>query len=442
MNLHDKKIGIWGYGATGRATARFVAKQGAIVTVMDRTPQPDCPWSFILEKEETRDHFLREAKIIIPSPGIDIDLYHEKYRAKWLSELDLFATFNTTPVIAITGSLGKTSTTTLLSKLLPQYGLKIKTGGNIGTPMLNLLDHDISADYILLELSSFQLQYATRLCPTIAVITNLFENHLDRHGSMAHYIAAKSQIYAQQTEGQIAIAPLKQASAIRQNISDKHPFFFLSNQPPARQELDNNDVIFYLDGTQVVDSHTNGALVDLTTLPPVTFKENWLTIASVLHTLKLPLAQLASYARNLTTPPHRLERVPFRQGITVYNDSKSTTPTSTAAALTQLNCGSVTLFLGGLSKGVNRTPFIKTLSERVKEIYCFGAEAMLLDNACRKNAIPSHAFGTLEESWRHCASKLQAGDCILFSPAGSSFDLFKNYEERGNKFKALVAKAA
>jgi len=443
MRLKNKNIGIWGFGATGQATARFVHAHGGKVTIMDRNPQPNCPWPFLQENEKNRDTFLADAEIIIPSPGIDITPYYQQYKSKWLSELDLFAHYNQIPIIAITGSLGKTSTTTLLSDLLRKYGLLVKTGGNIGTPVLDLLADGAKPDAILLEVSSFQLEHTTRFNPTIAVLTNLHENHLDRHGSMTNYVAAKCKMFSRQSADQIAIVPLEHAAIIRQHAASPS-FRFTSSHLPGTQELRNlppSDAIFYMDGSRIVDHRTREVVLDLSTLPPLTFRENWLTICAVLNALDLPLGRLAYHARDLKLPPHRLESVPFRPGIFVYNDSKSTTPASTSAAIAQLDHPNTILFLGGLSKGIDRTPFIKNLARRVKQIYCFGSEASCLHTACQKCNIPSRSFATLEEAWRHCTAQVQPGNAILFSPAGSSFDLFKNYEDRGKAFKKLVTES-
>jgi len=443
MELQDKKIGIWGYGLTGKAAANFVHERGAQVTVLDQKPPygRDEPWQFVRENNKNRDVFLDSNDLIIPSPGIDIAPYLATHRGKWLSELDLFVRFNQTPTIAITGSLGKTTVTTLLTRLLNAYGVSARACGNIGTPVLNLLPPSPQPDQLVLECSSFQLEHCQQFAPDLAIVTNLVENHLDRHQTMAAYFAAKSKIFAHQRDGQHALVPLELAERARA-VTNK-PLCFTHGTEPSAQEkkmLRHNDTLYYLGGTLVVGK--GKIIADIAQFPSITFAHNWLTICAALDQLGLDLTQLPRLVDGLSAPPHRLERVSFRDGITVYNDSKSTAPAATLAAIDQLNHPQLILFLGGLSKGIDREPLIRNLAGRVRAIYCFGGEAQELHHMCRQRKILSSTHETLEDAWRQYTQRCVRGDCVLFSPAGSSFDLFKNFEKRGNQFKKLVVKSA
>ena len=209
-----KKVGIWGFGKTGQSILTFVAPHAEKVTVFESAPLSEAHLlllkknNALLVPEGYLDQFFELNDIIIPSPGIDLRPYAQ-WSEKFVSELDIFAAHVTIKTIAITGSVGKTSTVTLLTELLNRCGIKAIAGGNIGTPMLNLIEHQNNYHVIVLELSSFQLELSHTFAPSIAAITNLFPNHLDRHGDLADYAQAKGQLLLHQQEDDWAIIPFE-----------------------------------------------------------------------------------------------------------------------------------------------------------------------------------------------------------------------------------------
>ncbi|MCX5922026.1 MAG: UDP-N-acetylmuramoyl-L-alanine--D-glutamate ligase [Candidatus Dependentiae bacterium] len=442
MSAPHKKIGIWGLGATGKSAISYFRGLGYELAVIDqKTLSPD-------EQELLRgthsafytqdniETFLQTYDVILPSPGIDIRPYVTRSNT-WLNELDIFYSAWKKPIIAITGSIGKTTITHLLSKLLKHNAVQVATGGNIGTPMLDLLAQKDESDMVLLELSSFQLEQCKEFAPDLAIWTNLYPNHLDRHGSEQEYLAAKAQIIAHQKDCQQALIPLN----LKDCVHGSRIIHYFSAQLPTQEQLASlpaTSKLFYIHNGAIViyNNGTTTPIILCNTLPTITFEENWLIMCSALTLLNQPLPEFDTI--DLALPEHRLEKVATIHGVTFYNDSKSTTSQSTLAAVNALKNKPILLLLGGLGKGVDRSPLIADLKGQVKKIYCFGKEAEQLHAYCIEQGIPSAAFHNLDAAFAACVADMQPGDQVLLSPAGSSYDLFAHYIERGMYFKKLV----
>jgi len=443
------RLGVWGFGVTGMAAVNYFYQYGYQLQVMDAKVFSKNEQKFLKQNkisylnEENKSSFFSCNEFLFSSSGVDIRKYYTIHKQKWINELDLFYSNFNKPIIAVTGSAGKTSVTHLLSQILGCYGLKICTGGNIGTPTFNLLSKKKQTDAALLEVSSFQLEYCKKFAPDLAVWTNFYPNHLDRHGSIYNYFIAKCSLISHQHTEQKALIPLNLLHAIKKyGLPFGHCSFFIDHQPSTTQLrcLQPKNNLFFIDHSIIV-KYINGVyrpLINISDLPSLTFKENWLIICSILDMLTLPLALLPKITQQLTLPAHRLEKITSVNAIDFYNDSKSTTPASTYTAVQKLRTKPIFLFLGGLSKNIDRAPFVKTLKNNVAYVYCFGTEAVLLHRMCVAYAIPSAAYYTLDHAFLNVIKKVQPGSIVLFSPAGSSFDLFTNYEERGNYFKKLV----
>lgn len=432
MNIENKKIGIWGLGVVGKSLVRFFASRGTTVQVMEKK---------ILNQEEIDllhknaikyipekhvDHFFENNDYVFVSPGIDFRPYRH-FAYKIITELDLFYLYFKKPIIAITGTVGKTTITTLLAQSLQHARLRIASAGNIGMGLLDIIDMQESLDYAVIEVSSFQLEYTRYFAPHFAIITNIYPNHLDRHDSFESYVYAKLQIIKhgsahQQILAHASIAPLMQPFAQRSTffsvtkIDNVSPLFFVKE----------NIMCFY-------DGNLVSQLCSLQNVPGILI-ENQLCIASALLLLSLSVNHFAS---DFVPIEHRMEYVASISGVQFYNDSKATIPQATLQALASLP-KPIILFLGGLSKGIHREPFVAQLKNSVRYILCFGAEAKKLSLFCRKYSISSIPFDTLEEAFAFCASIMRKGDAILFSPSGSSYDLFVDYKARGKRFKELV----
>lgn len=412
----NKNIGIWGFGITGQSILAFLAPHASTITVIESKELSDEQRALIKEHSallapyEYLPQFLEFNDIIIPSPGVDLTNYTD-WSDKFVSELDLFARHNTNPVIAITGSVGKTTTTTVIAQLLTACGIRALAAGNIGLPLLSTLTTRDEYDMLVLELSSFQLEYNKTFAPQYALLTNLFPNHLDRHKDMANYAQAKGQLFAHQTEECWAIIPQE--------------FLEVCIAYTAQQK------VMWL-APDAYTQYITPALSD------ITFPENWNLIFALFDIMGIEPEKVLPHCASLTLPEHRFENIGTHYGITFYNDSKATITESTLASLKRCGRKPVVLILGGLSKGTDRTDLIKALPITVKAIVCFGKEADMLHELCKAQGFISSSHTTLADAWKASLRLATAGDIVLFSPAGTSFDLFKNYEERGKAFKALI----
>lgn len=452
----NKKIGIWGMGIVGTSALNYFHGNNVQLEVLDAKPLPDELRQHLVNKRIhyylQADHlaeFLEDNDYILPSPGIDLRPY-ERYAHKWLSELDIFSSSALQPIIAVTGTVGKTTVTHILGQLLHAHGLQPHVGGNIGTGMLDLLK--LEPKTTLLELSSFQLELTKHFAPDLAIWTNFYPNHLDRHPTAQSYFDAKYKIIAHQRLGQKALVPwsLRDMLAQQQPVESSIHFFWphdITDDHPELVEgkklLPTDTHLYYLTDTALM-VYCNGITDQLLSheqLPSCSYKDNWLIIAAALNLLKIPVTTIAKHADRITVPEHRLEKVTTINNVDFYNDSKSTTLEATQAALARLQNRPIHLFLGGISKGIDRTPLIQNLQPHVYHVYCFGKEAATLDALCNRYGKLSSSYTTLESAFAACMQNVRPGDIALFSPAGASFDLFANYIERGVRFKKLVDNA-
>ncbi len=487
MNFNNKKIGVWGLGVVGKSVIRYLQKFDCAITVMDRKqPSPE-DLKFLAEHKTTfidqqeLSNFLEFNTYIIASPGIDTRAY-QNYSHKFIAELDIFYhEFNSlhisTPlnmseekqvelvmvskqtftsdhpersrrvsggrrpkIIAITGTVGKTSVTHLLSELLSAAGKKVVTGGNIGTGMLDLLSECETADYVVLELSSYQLEYIKNFAPDLAIWTNLYPKHLDRHDTLENYFTAKYNLIKYQTANQQALIPVTLFNQVQEKAPQAQISTFSLEKNFANKTVETfytlsaNGEIAKINNKRIFEK----ILVPKKLIPEISFVENWLMIAAALDLLGLDAEVIFDHAATLSLPEHRLALVATINTIEFYNDSKSTSiMPATLAALDKLKDKKIILLLGGISD-TDRKPYIPQLKNRVEHIICFGREADFLQKQCEQHSIPAIGYQTLEQAFKAAISIAQSGSTILFSPGGPSFDLFTDYKARGERFKELV----
>jgi len=450
-NFTHKKIGIWGFGVVGKSAHTYF-DQYKLEQICILNDKPiDLPISknkieFFIQNEETIHHFLENNDYILVSPGIPLHNY-QSYQHKFIAELDLFYKNNKIPTIAITGSLGKTSITYLLSKILEKNNINAVAAGNIGYPMLNLITpslqtNNINYQQIVLELSSFQLQQATNITPDIAVITNVYDNHLDHHKSSQEYFDAKCNIFKNQHIDQITVLPFELLPQLREQFTIKQNWVFFSPTQPSEKELQNiiNNIIYYCDN-KIIYKKAQSKIVkifDISQLPSITFDVNWLVIITILDLQNINLCNLTTTIQEINIPQHRLQKIASWNGSFFYNDSKSTVWQATLKAVDDMDSKPIKLFLGGLSKGADRTPLLESIQNKNIEIYAFGKEANIISEICKQYNINYYTHQTIEESFKACMNNVVAPSNILFSPAGSSYDLFENYIHRGLCFVKLV----
>lgn len=446
MDNEKKSIGIWGFGIVGKAAARYFCKQGATLSVLDKRDLSDTELALLqsfhaayIQETDAKSviQWLDNQSHILASPGVDLRPYGT-YQNRFITELDLFCQLFKKPIIAVTGSVGKTTVTTLLSSLLRAKYPQLWTGGNIGTGMLDAVD--TPADAALLELSSFQLEHCNYFAPHVAIVTNFYPNHIDRHGTIDAYFQAKKKIMTHQMADQLAVVPL----ALRDQLGTlpARTYFVASNDDIIPDTVNEGLNIIYAHNGNIMLRNTSGEKIlgSLSDLPDITFTQNWLTIAAALHALDISLETVQNNLQETALPAHRLELVNTINGVNFYDDSKGTTPAATLAAVYKLHANNrpVILILGGLSKGIDRAPLVAQLKDKVSFIYCIGKERVQLGTWCQANGIAHIAIETLDDTFNHFQRTMKPGDQLLLSPAGSSFDQFKDYKDRGDYFKQLV----
>ena len=441
-----KKIGIVGMGVSNLPILNLFYENGAILSAYDKRSEEkidEKTYSDIEKKckkvflgEDYLSH-LSGQDILVISPGIRPDtpeiVAEQEKGVVITSEVKLFFDACNCKVIGITGSDGKTTTTTLIHEMLKAGGISSFIGGNIGTPLISLLENAYADDIIVAELSSFQL-FNLDKSPDVAVITNITPNHLDWHKSMDEYIDSKKNIFAHQTEdNKLVINAENEITNSFESVSKGDVIKFSYNKKSNGAHL-RGDKIYYGD-TFIMDKS------DII-LPGEHNVENYLTAISAVYGIVDEFA-IRKVAMNFTGVAHRLEFVRNIDGVKYYNDSIASTPTRTTAGLKSYS-EKVILIAGGYDKKIPFDGFGKVIKEHVKSIVLVGATSQKLKREIEsayseyEDVLPIVMANDFEFAVKSAAAMAREGDIVLLSPACASFDLFKNFEERGNKFKEIV----
>ena len=436
INLQNKRVGIWGLGIVGTSVLSYVQRFTSNIQILDKKAHATVP--VIIQTPQTIKDFLELNDIIIPSPGISL-LGYQDYTHKFLHELDIFSYESTIPTIAITGTLGKTTITSFIHQCIPDS----VAAGNIGYAMLNVLSLQPEPKTIVLELSSYQLQYAQAFAPDIALLTNFYPNHLDHHATIDEYLIAKCNIFAHQKPHQKALIPYELIEHIEQTmLVPSSVYLFCINKPTTEPKYPT----FYTEANKLILSK-NGRIITVLDLvdqlPNTTFIQNWIAIFAILYLYNISLQsiQLQSLLPTLSSlqqPQHRVEFVTNFHHVAVYDDSKSTLWQATQQAIARFPNKKIALFLGGLSKGTDRTPLIQYCQTQKITVFAFGKEADILSALCNAYHVPHVKTATMQQALDLFAEQYDRFDLLLFSPAGASFDLFKNFEDRGEQFKIFM----
>ena len=428
-DIKNKKIGIWGFGIVGKSALGFVSQYTNSIQILDKQKQEHPNW--IEQNKKNINLFLEYNDYIIASPGIPLHTY-QNFHHKFITELDIFQQEFKQNIIAITGTLGKTTITNLLAQAIPN---SVATG-NVGYAMLKALVEQPHTKHAILELSSFQLQYAKSFHPDLCLWTNFYPNHLDHHLTEQEYFEAKCNILIDQKPHQKALIPCNLIERIQAYCKIPSQVFLFCTQQCTDHlyptyKVKDNSIVFKADTSETV------VWSDIKRLSSITFVQNWLTIIAVMHLQKISLSKINSLLP-AQTQNHRVEPLGTHRHTTFYNDSKSTIWQSTKQAIESLPNEPCALFLGGLSKGTDRSPLIQYLATKNITVFAFGKEAVHIYSLCTQHKVPCHSFDNLALAFQALLKVEEQFKQALLSPAGSSFDLFKNYIERGNYFKQLV----
>ncbi|WP_428309875.1 UDP-N-acetylmuramoyl-L-alanine--D-glutamate ligase [Hydrocarboniphaga sp.] len=432
----DQRLLIVGLGASGVSTLRYLSRAGAQLVVTDSRLNP--PGIDTLRSDFSAVEFhlgafdaprpLTQFREAIVSPGVSLEepFVRELIAAgvAVIGDIELFARAANAPVIGITGSNGKSTVTTLVGQMANAAGLRVRVGGNLGTPALDLLADD--AQLYVLELSSFQLETTHHLKLRAATNLNLSQDHLDRHGSMEHYAAVKARIFA---HAEIAVVNCEDALVMRHAPAGALSFALDAS---ADYALDA--------GQQLM--HKGQALIAFSELKIQGLHNAANALAA------LALADAAGIPRDASLQalsefrglPHRCAYVAKIDGVTYLDDSKGTNVGATLAALQGLD-GPIVWLGGGQGKGQDFAPLASLLADKGRAAILFGADAALIERAIY-GALPVYREADLAASVRRAHQLAQRGDRVLLSPACASLDQFKNYVERGQRFAQAVGALA
>jgi UDP-N-acetylmuramoylalanine--D-glutamate ligase len=444
IELRGKRVLVVGLARTGVAVSLFCAARGAKVTATDKRSEQELADAaqqlrqagVLLELGGHTERTFLHQDLIVPSPGVPAnDAFLEKARAKGItlwSEIELAFRFLEGKLIGITGSNGKTTTATLTHHILRQAGFETLLAGNVGTPLIAVVEQMKSTTVTVAELSSFQLELTERFRPDIGVFLNLTPDHLDRHGTMAAYGAAKARMFARQNELDAAVLNADDAASAEYAPQRPQVFWFSRKKDVAQgacvkgQEI----VVRRAEKEELVMRVAEIPLAGAHNL------ENVLAATTATRLAGVEPGKIASGVKSFAGVEHRLEFVAEIGGVKYYNDSKATNVDATVKALESFP-GHIRVILGGKDKESDYTVLRGLLQEKGVQALLIGAAADKIAGQIAGSVQVEHA-GTMDRAVEIAARAAQPGDVVLLAPACASFDQFRNYEERGRVFKELV----
>lgn len=463
MNIEGKKVLVVGVARSGIAVARLLAERGAIVIANDVKPQSQ----LAREADELKRlgvmvslgghprSLFENADLIVLSPGVPSDLAQleiaRNREIEIISEPELAGRFLRGRLIGITGSNGKTTTTTLTGELMRAAGANTIVGGNIGTPLTSLIEKSNDDTWTVAELSSFQLEMIDSLRVNVAVVTNITPDHLDRHGSFENYIRAKHRIFLSQTDEDWAVlnGQDKAVADLIARLGAPSRKVYFSSRGAETIEGRRADIFVRDDRIHTTMMRGDGGSIEVIAIDEIPLRgmhnvENVMTaLASVfcaMGTRADELDALRDSIRRFKGVEHRIEYVAEIEGVKFYNDSKATNIDSTIKAIEAFD-RNIILILGGKDKESDYTVLAPLISERVKQVILIGAASDKIA-AQLEGVRPIERARSMEEAVVKSIEGAAAGDTVLLAPACASFDMFDNYEHRGRAFKEEVYKLA
>jgi UDP-N-acetylmuramoylalanine--D-glutamate ligase len=444
FELRGKRVLVVGLARTGVATALFCAARGGNVTATDARTESEIGEGIAslrtagvnLELGGHRENIFLEQDLIVPSPGVPADApLLQAARAKGItiwSEVELADRFLDGRLIGITGSNGKTTTTSLIEHILKNTGFSTILAGNIGTPLIARVEQTSNATITVAELSSFQLELIETFRPNISVFLNLTADHLDRHHTLEAYGRAKARIFENQTEADSAVLNADDPATAALAPAKPHVYWFSRKQRLAQGAcVRENEIVFRHDGEEE-------AVLNLRDIP-LAGAHNVENVLAAVAATRLAGAEPAAIAKGVCSfagVEHRLEFVAEIAGVRYYNDSKATNVDATLKALDAFP-GRILIVLGGKDKGSDYTVLQGPLREKAILALLIGAAAEKIEKQIAGNVAIERA-GTIERAVEIASHASRPGDVVLLAPACASFDQFQNYEHRGRVFKDLV----
>lgn len=446
-SLRGRRALVMGMARSGVAAAGALARLGAQVVGTDLQEVPGLagrlPPGAVLELGGHREERFQECDLLVVSPGIPATNRHiaraRAAGAEVISEVELACRLCPVPVAAVTGTNGKTTVAVMLGRMLEESGFRAPVGGNIGRPLVEVVEAEGErADFIVGEVSSFQLEWAPTIKPRVAVMTNLTPDHLDRHPDMEEYAAIKARLFAHQDAGDAKVLNADDPLVARHMAGGAQSALAFSRKRPVRRGA------FVEDGGVLLACAAGRLRVcgaDNLRAPGLHNLENFLAACAAARFLGADAEAMARTARGFAGLPHRMELVGEVDGVRWVNDSKGTNVGAAAMSLEGLPAGSVLLIAGGADKGSDLTPLRAAVEEKVRRLVLIGAAAERFGRFF-SGCAPVVEARTLAEAVRFCREAARRGDTVLLSPACASFDQFRDYAHRGDAFRRMAQELA
>jgi UDP-N-acetylmuramoylalanine--D-glutamate ligase len=451
MDLYGKHVLVVGLARSGLAVARFLKGRGALVTITDQAAETGLGGSLeqarqlgvALELGGHRAESWLAADLIVISPGVPHTLdplcAARQRGVPVIGEVELAARYIQRPILAVTGTNGKTTTTELLGRMLASSGRRVFVGGNIGNPLIEIVDRDDQLDAIVAEISSFQLDTIDTFKPHVAVLLNITPDHLDRYADLEAYAASKARIFENQTEDDFAVCNGNDPLVQQQCGSIPSQRFSFFNRPPENGGMGNGAVITPIQVAFVLPGSVQGR-VDLSRcrLTGPHNRENIAAACLAALAFGADPAGIQKAVDQFQGLDHRMESVATVNGVSFVNDSKATNVDAVVRALECFD-SPVILIMGGRNKGYDFSPLDSHIRRRVKRLILYGEAGPEIQAVLGNSAIDgSERTKDLSQAVSLAYAQAAAGDTVLLSPACASFDLFGSYAERGESFRRLV----
>ena len=432
MQYQNKIVTVIGLGKTGLSCVEFLTKKQADVRVIDTRQNPagaeQLAKNIPLHTGGLNLDWLLQSDIIVISPGLAVKTPEIQTAlsagVEVIGDIELFCREADKPIIAITGSNGKSTVTSLATEMAKAAGLNVGMGGNIGIPALSLLEQN--HDLYVLELSSFQLETTYSLKAVAATVLNISEDHMNRYVDLEDYRQAKLKIYHQcqtaviNAEDSLTKEDNRQSARVQLSFGEHNADYWLKTDNGKQYLMAKDEVILPCDEVKLVGRHNY---------------MNALAAIGLVQAAGIKTAGIQTALRTFTGLDHRFQLAHFADGVRWINDSKATNVGSTVAALTGLHLtGALHLLLGGDGKNADFSELQKLINKPYIHCYCFGQDGKQLAALSAQ----SHLFDTMEQAIEYLRPQLKAGDMVLLSPACASLDQFASFEKRGEEFTRLA----
>lgn len=450
MDLTDKKVVVVGTGVSGMGAVKLLSETSADITLYDGNDKADrdeilkkipddCDLRLIIG--EMHDEVVKETDLLVISPGVPIDsdivkLFEKENVPVW-GEIELAYNFEKGTVFAITGTNGKTTTTTLVGEIMKKYNNQTFVVGNIGNSYTSEVLKTTKDSYTVAEISSFQLETIREFAPKGSAILNITPDHLNRHYTMENYVAVKESITKNQwkvREDDYCVLNYDDKVLRKFGKTIKNPVYFSRKEKPSKGAYLDGRIIRYFDGK---DDYEVMSVDDMHLFGNHNYENVMAAIAMTIEA-GVPLNIIINVIKDFMGVEHRIEYVRDKNGVTYYNDSKGTNPDSSIKALEAMSRPTI-LIAGGYDKHSEFDEFIEAFDNKVKLMVLLGQTAdKIEETAVRHGFTNIIKTDSLEKAVKICAENAVSGDVVLLSPACASWGMFKNYEERGKLFKEYV----